>query len=104
MPVEPQKYDLILETGRGFKRVQVKSTTRFSNNGWQASVSHRPDKDRKREPYSPDDVDLFFVIDGDMNLYLVPIEAVGGRIAISLRSYENFRVGNARSMLDSSPD
>jgi hypothetical protein len=99
VPLEPQRYDMVVETSRGFKRVQVKSTTFFANGAWQVGVSHRPDKNGKREPYSPDDVDLFFIIDGEMNLYLIPIDALGGRIAINLRAYENFRVGHARSMI-----
>jgi hypothetical protein len=99
LPVEPQRYDLVVETSAGFKRVQVKSTTSVLNSSWQVSVSHRPDKNGKAEPYSPDDVDLFFIVNGEMDLYLIPIEAVGGRIRISLRPYANFRVGNAHGLL-----
>jgi hypothetical protein len=90
---------MVVQTVEGFKRVQVKSTTFFANGAWQASVSHRPDKNGKREPYSPDDIDLFFIVDGEMNLYLIPIGALGGRIGINLRAYESFMVGNARSLI-----
>lgn len=99
VPLEPQRYDMVVETASGFKRVQVKSTTFFVNGAWHVSVSHRPDKNGNRAPYSSDDVDLFFIIDGDMNLYLIPISALGGRIAINLRAYESFKVGHARSLI-----
>jgi hypothetical protein len=39
------------------------------------------------------------MVNGEMDLYLVPIEALGGRIRISLRSYANFRIGNAYGLL-----
>lgn len=99
VPLEPQRYDMVVETSRGFRRVQVKSTTFFANGAWQVSVSHRPDKNGKREPYSSADVDQFFIVDGDMNLYLIPINALGGRIAINLRAYDDFKVGHARSLI-----
>jgi hypothetical protein len=32
--------------------------------------------------YDPDAIDLFFVVDGDLELYIVPIQAVLGLMAL----------------------
>jgi hypothetical protein len=67
---EPTVYDLLADTPQGIKRVPVKTTTSFQKYGWQASVGHRPDTHSKKKgsllAYSPDEIDLFFIIDGDM--------------------------------------
>ena len=33
---------------------------------------------KARATYDPDEIDQFFVIDGDFNFYLIPVAAVGG--------------------------
>jgi hypothetical protein len=40
-PAEPTVYDLLADTPQGIMRVQVKSTTSVTKNGWQAGVGHR---------------------------------------------------------------
>ena len=42
--------------------------------------------------YDPDDIDEFFVIDGDLEFYLIPVAAVGGRYAIALSRCAAYRV------------
>jgi hypothetical protein len=42
--------------------------------------------------YDLDEIDHFFLIDGDFDYYLVPVAAVGGMHAITLAGYEHFRV------------
>jgi hypothetical protein len=49
--------------------------------------------------YSPDEIDLFFIIDGDMTMYLIPSRAIAGRITILLRTYRKYIVGNASGLL-----
>lgn len=105
MPSEPEAYDLVIDMPDGLKRVQVKSaSTRDGRGSWVGLVGHRPDGPPKAADlvaYDADDVDLFFVVDGDMLLYLIPLSAIGDRTALSLRNYREFIVGDASSLLDS---
>jgi acetylglutamate kinase len=39
-------------------------------------------------------------LDGDYNLYLIPSEAIAGRVALALRAYQRYIVGNARGLLE----
>ena len=41
-PLEPALYDLLVSTPEGIKRVQVKTTTCFSKDGWTVVVGRRP--------------------------------------------------------------
>jgi hypothetical protein len=103
-PAEPIVYDLLVDTPEGLMRVQVKSTTSSpKSEGWIVGVGHHPDTHAKKQghvlAYSPDEIDLFFIIDGDMTMYLIPSRAIAGRIAILLRTYRKYIVGNARGLL-----
>jgi hypothetical protein len=42
IPVEPAVYDLLISGSDGIKRVQVKTTTHKSKNGWMIQVGRRP--------------------------------------------------------------
>jgi hypothetical protein len=33
-----------------------------------------PRRDKRKEPYSPEDVDYLFIIDGNADYYIVPLE------------------------------
>jgi hypothetical protein len=102
LPIEPTRYDLLAGTPEGIRRVQVKTTTCNSKDGWTASVGHHPDTHSKkghRLAYDPDEIDLFFIVDGDMTMYLIPSRAIAGRVGILLRTYRKYIVGNARGLL-----
>ena len=47
----------------------------------------------------PDEIDLFFIVDGDMTMYLIPSRAIAGRVRILLRTYQKYIVGNASGLL-----
>lgn len=103
-PAEPAVYDLLADTPDGLMRVQVKSTTSSrKSEGWVVGVGHHPDTHAKKKAYvlaySPDEIDLFFIIDGDMTMYLIPSRAIAGRITILLRTYRKYVVGNASGLL-----
>jgi PD-(D/E)XK nuclease superfamily protein len=103
-PAEPTVYDLLVDTPEGLMRVQVKSTTSNRvNEGWAVGIGHHPDTHAKRKgyvlAYSPDEIDLFFIIDGDMTMYLIPSRAIAGRVQILLRTYRKYIVGDARGLL-----
>ena len=86
-PLEPCRYDLLLHRNDHYLRIQVK-TTRFSSGGsWMAKLHSGG---RHRGCYDPDEIDYFFVVDGDLNYYLIPVSAVGGLSAISLSAYSAF--------------
>jgi hypothetical protein len=101
-PIEPAEFDLLARTSGGISRVQVKTTTFHRENGWIAGVGHHPDThSRKGHPlaYDPDEIDLFFIVDGDMTMYLIPSQAIAGRVQILLRTYQKYVVGNASGLL-----
>ncbi len=88
-PLEPCRYDLIVSMESEARRVQVKTTTTRVGNTWKAYLSTSGET---RRLYDPDEIDDFFVVDGDMNFYFIPVAAVGGLYAIHLRAYDEYRV------------
>jgi hypothetical protein len=107
LPVEPVEYDLLVQpssgrTPKGISRIQVKTTTFADKNGWTVTVGHHPDTHSRKGSllaYDPDDIDLFFVVDGDMTMYVIPSRALAGRVRVLLRTYRKYAVGNAQGLL-----
>jgi PD-(D/E)XK endonuclease len=101
-------YDLLVDAADGISRVQVKTTTYFTKYGWAVGVGHHPDTHAKkgghRVAYDPDVIDLFFIIDGDLTMYLIPSRAIPGRLQLVLRTYKKYIVGNAAGMLGANAD
>ena len=65
-------------------------------------LGHRPyslDSTAGKMPYDPSNLDFYAVIDGDGNLYFIPIAAVAGRTGIYLSAYEKYMVGDVSSLL-----
>lgn len=101
-PIEPAVYDLAVSMSEGIHRVQVKTTTSGGGTGWQVTVGRRPHSAGNRalrEPYDPEVIDYFFVVDGDLNMYLIPSRVIAGRVGILLRAYTKYIVGNAGGLL-----
>jgi hypothetical protein len=89
----------------GFKRVQVKTSICDTKAGWH-QAGRRPysiGNSALLVPYDPEVIDLFFVVDGDLSIYVIPSRAVGGRTGILLRSYKNYIVGNAAGLMPPKP-
>jgi hypothetical protein len=105
LPIEPTVYDLLVDRPTGTSRVQVKTTTTSTKDGWMATVGHHPDTHARKGlghrliAYDPEFIDLFFVIDGDLTMYLIPSLAVASRVRILLRTYKKYIVGNAGGLL-----
>lgn len=103
-PEHPAAYDLLASFGGGHHRVQVKTTTSRGPHGtWAVNIGRRPyalDKSASRQPYDPDELDYFFIIDGDLNVYLVPSQVVAGKTAINVSAYRQFCVGDASSLFE----
>jgi PD-(D/E)XK endonuclease len=103
LPVEPAVYDLLVTMPDAIKRVQVKTTT-CKTDGWQVQVGRRPysvGNRASRIPYDPDLVDFFFIVDGDLNMYVIPSRVIAGRVAILLHNYTEFIVGSGASFMHS---
>jgi hypothetical protein len=102
LPVEPTVYDLLVSMPEGIKRVQVKTTTCKTKDGWRVRVGRTPYSIGNKErqvPYDPELIDLFFIMDGGLNMYLIPSLVIAGRVAILLRTYKKYAVGNARGLM-----
>jgi len=107
MPVEPAIYDLLVSMPDGIKRIQVKTTTHISKSGWIVQVGRRPYSTRSNArlvPYDPELIDLFFIVDGDLSLYLIPSKVIAGRVGIVLRGYAKYLVGNAAGLMPRPPE
>jgi hypothetical protein len=52
-------------------------------------------------PYDPEIIDLFFIVDGDLAIYVIPSRVIAGRVQILLRTYSNYVVGNAAGLMAS---
>lgn len=105
-PAEPTVYDLLVDAPGGISRVQVKTTTFSTRHGWMVGVGRHPDTHAKktghRVAYDPDVIDLFFIVDGDLTMYLIPSRAIAGRVQVLLRTYRKYIVGNAAGLLGAS--
>ena len=103
-PVEPDAYDLLVDMPDGLKRVQVKTTTFKSKDGWMVQIGRRPysiGNNALLVPYDPEIIDLFFIVDGDLAMYLIPSRVVAGRVQILLRTYRKFIVASATGLMPS---
>jgi len=99
IPVEPTVYDLLVSMPEGIKRIQVKTTTCFGKDGWTVAVGRRPYSIGNREgriPYDPELIDWFFIMDGHLNIYLIPSRVIAGRIGLLLRAYTGYIVATPR--------
>jgi hypothetical protein len=102
LPAEPTVYDLLVVMQDGIKRVQVKTTTCYSKDGWTVVVGRRPYSIGNRErriPYDPESIDCFFIVDGDLTIYIIPSRVIAGRVAILLHTYTKYVVGNAAGLM-----
>ncbi len=102
IPLEPTIYDLLVSMPDAVKRVQVKTTTYNGKSGWQVAVGRRPYSTGNRKrlvPYDPELIDYFFIVDGDLAMYLIPSQVIAGRVQILLRSYAGYIVGSAAGLM-----
>jgi hypothetical protein len=98
-PLEPCRYDLAVRSDDAFQRIQVKTVTHRRKDGSfvaQLSNSRRPGH---RDLYDVGEIDSFFVIDAELNAYLIPFQAVAGYGQISLRGYRSYLVGERGNWL-----
>jgi hypothetical protein len=89
-PLEPCRYDFVAERRGAFYRVQVKTTTHRPGPSHAVSISTT--RRRGRVCYDVDEVDYFFIIDDQLNAYLIPFSVVAGSQQIHVRRYAGYRV------------
>ena len=65
---------------------------------WSAWISNTG---KERTPYDPDEIDYFFVIDGDFDYYLIPAAAVGGLTRSGCR---HIRLNGQQAIQPDQPD
>jgi hypothetical protein len=107
IPLEPAVYDLLVSMPEGIRRVQVKTTTCYSKDGWTVAVGRRPYSVGNRErlvPYDPELIDWFLIVDGDLTIYLIPSRVIAGRVGILLRTYTKYIVGSAAGLMAPRPN
>jgi hypothetical protein len=101
-PIEPAIYDLVVSMPEGLSRIQVKTTTSKDASGWHVNIGRHPysvEKGGSTVPYDPDAIDYFFIVDGDLSMYLLPSRVVAGRVGLTLRTYGSYVVGNVGGLL-----
>lgn len=100
LPVEPATYDLVVDHGGIFHKVQVKSSTSprrsvgFSRTlyGHQGRSTASSGK-AVAGPYMPGEVDYFFVVLSTGEKYLIPYDVIGTRTSAVLGDrYAEFRL------------
>jgi hypothetical protein len=67
--------------------------------GWLVQIGRRPYSFGNKAllvPYDPEITELFFIVDGDLNIYLIPSRVVAGRVQILLRTYSSSAALGAR--------
>jgi hypothetical protein len=106
LPIEQATYDLLVHSAEGIRRVQVKTTTTKAREGGQVIVGRRPYSAGNLAPlmpYDPKVIDYFFIVDGDLYMYLIPSHVIAGRVGLGLRTYKRYIVGNASGLLGVAP-
>lgn len=88
-PLEPTRYDLLVWRAGRAERIQVKTSTARHGATWQVRLATTR---KEIQTYDPDEIDQFFVIDGDYHYYLIPVTAVGGLTAINISAYQEYRL------------
>ena len=105
-PIEPAAFDLVVSAPDGVKHVQVKTSTTRSRGTWIVRIGRRPHSAGNQAPlttYDPDEIDLFFIVGGDLNVYLIPSRDIAGRTSILVRAYQRYLVGNVKEMMARTP-
>jgi hypothetical protein len=105
VPVDVARYDLVVESDAGLKRIQVKTTmSKARRNGrWfvrtcrhaydkNASIANAAGK-RRDVAYTTADADYFYILTSDGSRYIVPVSVTGGTLTLTLDiKYAQYKV------------
>jgi hypothetical protein len=96
IPVEPARYDMVVESDAGLQRVQVKTSgnpRRVSITRTVYGVGTTPSGGKYgRRPYEADEIDLFFIYLASGEMFLIPLAAVLGHRNIALPRYAGYQL------------
>jgi hypothetical protein len=94
LPVEVEKYDLVVESALGFRKVQVKSAEKENQQVSLLTTTYDSVTSKYvQRPYLEDEIDDFFVVCANGENYLVPQNKVAGkRTAMLSTKYRDFLV------------
>lgn len=85
--IDAQPYDLVVESGAGLERVQVKTTTARSPYGVfvvSLVTSGGNQSFHTRKPFDPTEVELLYVLTDEGVRYLIPTAVIRSRTALNL--------------------
>lgn len=86
-PLEPTRYDLLVwQRGRA-DRVQVKTSAHRRGSTWVVQLATTR---KEVHTYGPEEIECFFIIDGDLNYYLIPLQVVCRLKSVSLSAYQDY--------------
>jgi hypothetical protein len=98
-PLEPAAYDLVVDSrdGQGLRRVQVKTCTTKQHGNWICWVTRSKyapaPGGKRRAAYPVGSIDVLAVVDGDLQVYLIPFGLVAHKSAVTLRALERYQAG-----------
>lgn len=83
-----------MDSDDGLKKVQIKATNRLSRGGryyvklvrnlYDSEAASNAHGRYRKQAYSPDEIDLFFITTGRGEIYLIPVELIAGRTEVVL--------------------
>jgi PD-(D/E)XK nuclease superfamily protein len=98
--VDNERYDVIVDAPRRLWRVQVKASGASHHRGFAVRASWRTSK--RAMPYTKEQIDFLAVVvqgervKGKRIWYLIPVEALGGRLTINLYPFGCRKDGEER--------
>lgn len=83
---DSQPYDLIVDTEKGLKRVQVKTSTRKEGISWEVGLRTVTTNTKKTNNKSLDKsaFDILFILVEDGTRWLIPVESIEGCSSINV--------------------
>jgi len=93
LPVEPRPYDLVVEASSALHRVQVKTATGKDSSGeYICRIARVPRRDGRKVAYTSEEIDFFFVVDGDFRCYIVPFREVATQTTVTVSTIRHRQV------------
>lgn len=93
---DSDKYDLVINNGSGFLRVQVKTTKYKSSGGYQVNLvtSGSTPRSNTRRLREDDDYDILFVLNEEDRCWFIPTEHITATQAliVGTEKYKTFEI------------
>jgi len=92
---DKQKYDLVVDCGESFQKVQCKYTSHKAPSGAFIAplrVMGGNQSYHTAKKYEKGDFDILFVMTADSGTFAIPFDAITSKSSITLSQYEEYRV------------